>query len=152
MFRLLVLGEGSHAVPDRQDFDDKLPAITAAKQYIEKYPQIAVIVTQDVAKVEMAAVVDELLPMALLPKLMYRGPGPEVTAEEAYTGPPRAAQSKPRLLIVQGRKATGAEIVGHLMVVAEGRIVKNAFGDLQLTDMPLVGEEIGLVNNALQGR
>lgn len=53
---------------------------------------------------------------------------------------------------MQGRKATGAEIVGHLMVVAEGRIVKNAFGDLQLTDMPLVGEEIGLVNNALQGR
>jgi hypothetical protein len=124
---------------------------TLAREQAAKHPNETLFLVQEIGKVSIEPVVTmTLAPPTPPPHQVYRGgmmSPPEV--ELAEEGPKRDPQVKPRLLIVD-RKATPAELVGHLMVVADGHIVKNAFGALELEDMPLQGTEVQEVANALR--
>lgn len=129
-----------------------------AKLLAAKYPSETLYLVQEIGKVAIEPVVTMTLEQPPQPKAVYRGEAddrpeaPPVLAPVADTVHP---QAKPRLLILD-RVATPAEIVGHLMVVARSAkdgtmcIVKNAFGALDLEDMPLQGTEVQEVANALR--
>lgn len=109
-----------------------------------------ILVVQDVAEVQMAPLVSTLTEPVTPKGPVYRSAAAAVQAEvDEIVGPPRVPQTRPRLLVLKDRQATPAEVVGHLMVVAEGRVVKNAFGGLTLDELPLVGAEIAEVASAL---
>jgi hypothetical protein len=126
----------------------------AAKQLAASNPSETYFLVQEIGRVAFEPVVTmTLAPPPLQPTVIYRGqpvPGSELPASTEPDGPKREPQVKPRLLIVD-RKATPAELVGHLMVIAEGRIVKNAFGSLELADMPLSSAEHIEVAAVLRG-
>lgn len=153
MFRLLISDHDLAALAETTEFQELGPARDGAKAFCLKYGGL-VIVTQDVARVEMAPVVEVL--NAPLPDSVYRDGGlKSIAALELEAEGPKVdvvkravGEVRPRLLVLQ-RRPTPAEIVSHLMVVAEGRIVKNAFGALELEDMPLTAEERGPVLAAL---
>lgn len=158
MFRLLVQDPSTAHQVNRSEFQDLPDARDEAKQFCRKYGGV-VLVTQDVARVEMAPVVDVLTETPTPPPgPVYRNAGlkSQVALElELEEDSPKVAvirsmaDSSRRLLVVD-RRATPAELVGHMMVVAEGKIVKNAFGALELGDMPLTGAELAEVTAALR--
>lgn len=129
------------------EYDNQDAALTAARGLCTEFGWW-VIVAQDINEVKMAPVVSSFSPPP--PGQVMRLASPNDL--EPDTGIPRQPKSKPRLLVVPDRRATPAEIYGNLMVVAEGRIVKNAFGALELADMPLTDEERPLVIEAMKGK
>lgn len=161
MFRLLWKLPEGHAELAGGEFgyDTQETAMASAKVLCTTAGG-TVLVTQDIAEVTMAPAVTSLVSKPEVPETVYRGglkslaapvsaPEPEGPQVEIVARDPRQA-ARPRLLIVD-RKATPAELVGHLMVVAEGKIVKNAFGGLAADEMPLTSEEAVEVVNALRG-
>lgn len=118
----------------------------AAKVQAAKFPSETLYLVQEIGRVAIEPVIT--MTMAHPPRPVPRSADPVVQDEPEE--PKRDPQAKPRLLVID-RKATPAEITGYLMVVAEGRIVKNAFGALELADMPLSGAEHLEVANALRG-
>jgi hypothetical protein len=157
-YRLLVLGEDLPS-PDYTEFPELGPAQDAAKEFCLKYAALGgkVIITQDVAEVAMAPMVVTL--SAPPPGPVYRsdqsehGPGyrlrtPEPQAEVPTVDVVKTTAARPRLLITPGRPSK-EDYMRHLMVVAEGRIVKNAFGALELDEMPLTPAEAAEVRSAL---
>lgn len=120
--------------------------------------EIGRVAMEPVVTIEAAAEESSGLPAPTIPHHIapHRDGDPALTLpqlasaiqEAKEAGPARDPQVKPRLLVIN-RRATGAELVGHLMVVAEGRIVKNAFGPLELEDMPLTEAERPEVLRAL---
>jgi hypothetical protein len=139
-------------VPRNTVFVSLEEATEAVKGIVTSNPRETYYLVQEVGRVAVEPVVTMTLEPPQ-PKVVYRDAGLksqaalELEAEEPES-PKREPQVKPRLLIVD-RKATPAELVGHLMVVAEGRIVKNAFGALEIGDMPLAGWETQAVQKAL---
>ena len=108
-----------------------------------------VLVVQDIAEVQMAPTVVSLTPPAPAPPLkVYRG---AVEPEPEYAGPPRVPEAKPRLLVLPLRQPTEAELAKYLMVVAQGKVIKNTFGALEVPDMPLKPDEYLEVKRAMQG-
>lgn len=142
MYRLLwKLKDTTEIANGAGEYDTREQALASAKTICQTAGH-TVIVTQDMDEVQMAPMVSSLQPVP--PGVVYRGAVPAIDET------PRTPQSKPRLLIVRDRRATPAEIFGHLMVVAEGHIVKNAFGALSIEDMPLNPEELAEVTEALR--
>jgi hypothetical protein len=144
MFRLLISDPDLAPLADQTEFEELFAARDAAKVFCLKHGG-SVIVTQDVAKVEMAPVVEVLVAHQSGP--VYRTAAEPVVVDDSSV--PRVPQTRPRLLVLADRRATPAELVNHLMVVAEGKIVKNAFGALEPDDMPLTPEEKLLVARGL---
>jgi hypothetical protein len=149
MFRLLKanLGTGPHfELAEDKEYTNYHEAQDAAKRLCLSIGKVHVV--QDVAVVELAPTVVTLTnltppePVQVAPMVVYRGPDHEPE------GPPRVPQAKPRLLVSVGRPSKD-DYMKYLMVVAEGKIVKNAFGALTLEDMPLTGPERAEVVNAL---
>lgn len=146
MFYLLKRSSDDEPLEFYASRDDKTVAIDAAKQLCQA--GFTVVVAEAVVEVKVAPVVVELRQPPPIPTVVYRNapvnsqePDPETTA--------RVPQARPRLLISKDRPPT-EDYMKHLMVVAEGRIVKNAFGALELDDMPLTAEERALVLEALK--
>lgn len=133
------------SVPVNAVYTTMESAKDAARKYVANHQVKSVYLVQEFAKVAVEPVIT--MTEAPPPEPVYRAAA--VPVPEAEDTTPRQPQTKPRLLIVPDRRATPAEIFGHLMVVAEGQIVKNAFGALELADMPLVGDEVATVTNAL---
>lgn len=156
MFRLLrssqapggELEPGPPELIDINGYPDYESALAGAKDLCQRRGR-AIIIMQEVAEVQMApAVVSLSAPISPPQGAVFRGetaPSVDTAAET-----PRVPRATPRLLVVEGRRATVAELFGHLMVVAEGRIVKNAFGALELADMPLSAPELVEVTAALK--
>jgi hypothetical protein len=154
MFRLLW----KH--PDRveriaEEFNTYDDALVSAKTMVQTAGTV-VVVTQDVSEVTMAPSVVPLVPTP--PAAVYResfdNHGIVSTRPEPPENPKvdvvkRAPQARPRLLVLTDRQAKPSEVVEHLMVVAQGQIVKNAFGALELDDMPLTPSEMVEVKRAL---
>jgi len=110
-----------------------------------------VLVVQDIAEVQMAPTVVSLTPPSpASPAVVYRGPV-EPEPEPEYAGPPRVPEAKPRLLVLPLRQPTEAELAKYLMVVAQGKVIKNTFGALEVPDMPLKPDEYLEVKRAMQG-
>lgn len=124
-------------------FESHEDAMVEAKKLCTK-PGDVVVITQDISEVRMAPVVSSLVPAAVPPATVYRGPIAPLAGEEEVLEA-RVPRATPRLLVVPDRRATPAEMVGHLMVVAEGKIVKNAFGALEIGDMPLTPAELAMI-------
>lgn len=126
-------------------YEDHDTALSDAKRLCLTEGTITVV--QDVDEVKMAAVVSSFKAPPSPSSVVYR----DALGTEQFEGvAPRTPQAKPRLLIVKDRRATPAEIFGHLMVIAEGKVIKNAFGALEVGDMPLSSTELALVVEALK--
>lgn len=142
-FRLMQGGDLS-----RDEYETQEEAMAEAKELANG--GAAVLVLEAVAWVKMAPTVTLLktptTPTA--PVVVYRSHAGLVDSE-APEEAPRTPQVRPRLLVLKDRRATPAELVGHLMVVAEGKIVKNAYGGLTMDEMPLKDDEAELVQSAL---
>lgn len=136
------------SLPVNMTFITSEGAQTQAKSLAAKYPNETLYLVQEVGRVAIEPVVTMTLEPPPKGPVMRGLPPMDEPDEEPVE--PRTPKAKPRLLIVPDRRATPAELVGHLMVVAEGKIVKNAFGALELADMPLTPEELSGVTTALK--
>lgn len=168
-FRLLMHQAGESAVhfATGQDFTTQTEAVAEAKGMLEAQPTWTILVTEDVAVISLAPTVVELrpgtppvsqLPAPTIPHRTEPGrDGDQVLnqvqlekaiQDAAAAGPPRVPAARPRLLITATRPSN-EEYMRHMMVVAEGKIVKNSFGPLELDDMPLTPIEREQVMHAL---
>jgi hypothetical protein len=137
-----------------KEYASREGALEAAKALCRLH-QWSLLVVQDMDEVQMAAVVVQSYAPPPPPAPVQRSSLEVLAAHNAEAlledGPPRAPQARPKLLILN-RRATPDELMGHLIVVAEGRIVKNAFGGFthdDILDMPITAEERLAVVNAL---
>ena len=121
-----------------------------AKRLSLKDPEAMLYIVQEVGTVLVQPVVTltTAAPAAAPPLKVYRG---AVEPEPEYAGPPRVPEAQPRLLVLSLRQPTEAELAKYLMVVAQGKVIKNTFGALEVPDMPLKPDEYLEVKRAMQG-
>ena len=142
-------GGAYYSVPMNTVYQTSEAVQEAARKYLAEYPGDVLYLVQEFAKVAVEPVITLTSTPVMPPGPVYRGAMNSASAtdtdEEAVS---RTPQIRPRLL-VSVVTPSKEDYMRYLMVVAEGRIVKNAFGALELEDMPLTVEERMEVLHAL---
>lgn len=154
MFRVLKRNDSVSDPPLSLAVNSEYPsrdgALEAAKLLCGQH-QWCLVVVQDTDEVQMAAVVvNSFVPPQPppSPKMVSRDIPALSMFNDELDGTPRQPQKKPKLLVLN-RVVTAEELATYQMIVEKGQIIKNAFGALEVEDMPLNTEELLQVKRAL---